>query len=203
MENMNSVLGSVLKLINNNIDAMEAPWMKRIAGNVEQFHRTTLILLFLVYTQPIIFNSSSSLLEPYFLPVSQRLKDKCEDLYNQEQSLKHATRLESSEREDLESTLMKVKKKNHSSNFAFHRTFSSTFENYEILVRDLYAFGPLLIKYVDIQRSNWLKNGDLCADHLYNNMAEVFSTWCKSKVRTFFHLTKVSDCHVRSTKKRL
>ncbi|CAF3588224.1 unnamed protein product, partial [Rotaria sp. Silwood2] len=28
---MNSVLGSVLKLINNNIDAIEAPWMKRIA----------------------------------------------------------------------------------------------------------------------------------------------------------------------------
>lgn len=31
-EHMNSVLGSVLKLINNNIDAPEAPWMKRIAG---------------------------------------------------------------------------------------------------------------------------------------------------------------------------
>ena len=29
---MNSVLGSVLKLINNNIDTVEAPWMKRIAG---------------------------------------------------------------------------------------------------------------------------------------------------------------------------
>ncbi|CAF1378994.1 unnamed protein product, partial [Rotaria sp. Silwood1] len=31
---MNSVLGNVLKLINNNIDAMEAPWMKRIAGKI-------------------------------------------------------------------------------------------------------------------------------------------------------------------------
>ena len=29
---MNSVLGSVLKLINKNLDAIEAPWMKRIAG---------------------------------------------------------------------------------------------------------------------------------------------------------------------------
>jgi len=143
-EYMNSILGSVLKLINNNIDAAEAPWMKRIA----------------VYTQAIILNSSTTLIEPYFLPVSQRLKEKCEDLYGQEQSLKHATRLESSEREDLESNLMK---------------------NYEILVRDLYAFGPLLIKYVDMHRSYWLKNGDLHADLLYNNMAEVFSTWCKSK----------------------
>jgi hypothetical protein len=37
------------------------------------------------------------------------LKLKCEDLYTQEQSLNHATRLESSDREDLESNLMKVK----------------------------------------------------------------------------------------------
>lgn len=69
-----------------------------------------MLCLFSVYTQAIILNSSTSLLEPYFLPVSQRLKAKCEDLYNQEQSLKHATRLESSEREDLESTVMKVGK---------------------------------------------------------------------------------------------
>jgi hypothetical protein len=64
------------------------------------------------YTQAIILNSSTSLSEPYLLPVSKRLKAKCEDLYNQEQTLKHATRLESSEREDLESNLMKVNKIN-------------------------------------------------------------------------------------------
>jgi len=66
------------------------------------------IIFFEVYTQTIIFNSSTNLLEPYFLPVSHRLKLKCEVLYTQEQSLKHATRLESSDREDLESNLMKV-----------------------------------------------------------------------------------------------
>ncbi|CAF4727286.1 unnamed protein product, partial [Rotaria sp. Silwood2] len=112
------------------------------------------------YTQTIIFNCSINLVEPYFLPVSQRIKSKCEDLYAQEQSLKNATRLESSEREDLELDLMK---------------------DYEILVRDIYAFGPLLIKYVDIHRSYWLKNSDIHAEELYNNMAEVFSIWCKSK----------------------
>lgn len=55
-------------------------------------------------------------------------------------------------------------------------------KNYEILVRDVYAFGPLLIKYVDIHRSYWLKTGDHYAEQLYNDMAEVFSTWYKSKV---------------------
>ncbi len=67
-----------------------------------------------IFTQTIIFNSSPSLLEPYFLPVSQRLKLKCEDLYTHEETLKHATRLESSEREDLETNLMKVRKTNYS-----------------------------------------------------------------------------------------
>jgi hypothetical protein len=108
---MNSVLGSVLKLINNNIDAPEAPWMKRIAGKKYYLSKNLFIVFFKVYTQAIILNSSTSLLQPYFLPVSQRLKAKCEDLYNQEQTLKHATRLESSEREDLESNLMKVRRK--------------------------------------------------------------------------------------------
>ena len=90
---MNSVLGSVLKLIHKNIDENAAPWMKRIA----------------VYTQTIIFNSSTSLLEPCFLPVSQSLRTKCEELYGQKLSLKHATRLKSTDREDMESNLMKVK----------------------------------------------------------------------------------------------
>jgi ryanodine receptor 2 len=107
---MNSVLGSVLKLINNNIDATEAPWMKRIAGKIWFTYDKWTYWFCEVYTQTIISNSLPSLLERYFLPVSQRLKLKCEDLYAQEQSLKHATRLESSEREDLESNLIKVKR---------------------------------------------------------------------------------------------
>jgi hypothetical protein len=83
--------------------------MKRIAGKRLVSWEKLIFKLFIeVYTQTIIFNSSTSLLEPYFLPVSERLKLKCDDLYTQEQSLKYATRLESSDREDLESSLMKV-----------------------------------------------------------------------------------------------
>ncbi|CAF5042296.1 unnamed protein product, partial [Rotaria magnacalcarata] len=159
---MNSVLGSVLKLINNNVDAVEAPWMKRIA----------------VYTQSIIFNSSPNLIEPSFLPVSERIKIKANDLYSQEQSLKNATRLESSEREDIESNLMK---------------------GYEILVRDIYAFEPLLIKYVDIHRSHWLKHSDIYAANLYNNIAEVFSVWCRSKYLKREELNFVTTNNIDNT----
>jgi hypothetical protein len=45
---MNSVLGSVLKLINNNIDAPEAPWMKRIAGKRNNFSKKNCLSIFLL-----------------------------------------------------------------------------------------------------------------------------------------------------------
>lgn len=94
----------------------------------------------------------------------------------QEQALKHATRLESSDREDLETNLRKV-------NYSIVSIILIDFlQNYETLVRNLYAFGPLLIKYVDIHRSYWLKHSDVSAEELYNNMGEVFSIWCISKV---------------------
>lgn len=64
---------------------------------------------FTVCTQAIIFNSSPNLVEPSFIPVSQRIKLKSDDLYTQEQALKTATRLESSERENIELNLMKVR----------------------------------------------------------------------------------------------
>lgn len=31
-------------------------------------------------------------------------------------------------------------------------------EDWQLLVRDIYAFYPLLIKYVDLQRNHWLRN---------------------------------------------
>lgn len=65
-------------------------------------------LLFEVYTQAIMFNSSTNLLQPYFVPLSSCLKAKCDNIYAREQSLKHATRLESIDREDQEADLMKV-----------------------------------------------------------------------------------------------
>ena len=51
---MNSVLGSVLKLINNNIDAPEAPWMKRIAGK-KYYLSKNLFIVFLKFTHKPLF----------------------------------------------------------------------------------------------------------------------------------------------------
>ena len=49
-------------------------------------------------------------------------------------------------------------------------------------MRDIYAFYPLLIKYVDQQRNHWLKNNVVEAEDLYNHVADIFNTWSKSQV---------------------
>lgn len=51
-----------------------------------------------------------------------------------------------------------------------------------MLIRNIYAFYPLLIKYVDLHRAYWLKNPDVHSERLYYNIAEVFSLWLLSKM---------------------
>lgn len=46
----------------------------------------------------------------------------------------------------------------------------------------MYAFYPLLIKYVDLHRSSWLKSPNSDAEHLYLCIADVFNLGSKSHV---------------------
>lgn len=55
-------------------------------------------------------------------------------------------------------------------------------KDFEILIRNIYAFYPLLIKYVDLHKSYWTKNPDEHSEKLYYNIAEVFNLWLKSKM---------------------
>lgn len=59
-------------------------------------------------------------------------------------------------------------------------------EDWHLLVRDIYAFYPLLIKYVDLQRNHWLRHNVAEAEDLYNHVAEIFNTWSKSQVNIYF-----------------
>ena len=83
-------------------------------------------------------------------------------MYNREISIRTTTRnLDSSEREKIENELQK---------------------DFEILIRNIYAYYPLLIKYVDLHRAFWLKYPDTDSEHLYYSIAEVFTIWLKSKM---------------------
>jgi ryanodine receptor 2 len=107
-------------------------------------------------------NSTPSLLPDYFLPVSHKIAEKASILYQREVFLKMSTRnVDSADRESIETDLQK---------------------DYEILIRNLYAFYPLLIKYVDMHRTYWLKYPDEHSERLYYHIAEVFNLWLKSKM---------------------
>ncbi|KAG7222685.1 hypothetical protein INR49_026294, partial [Caranx melampygus] len=53
-------------------------------------------------------------------------------------------------------------------------------DEFAVLCRDLYAFYPMLIRYVDINRSRWLKEPDADSTELFRMVAEIFILWCKS-----------------------
>lgn len=90
---MNQTLGYILRLVSNNIEVKNAPWMNTIAS----------------FSQSIISTSTSTdLLERNFLPVSAKIVEKARELIQREMSMKTFTRnVDSTDRESIESDLQK------------------------------------------------------------------------------------------------
>lgn len=112
------------------------------------------------YTQQIIINSSEELLKDPFLPLAERVKKRVDNMYHKEESLRGFLKSSTDDTSQVESQIQ---------------------EDWQLLVRDIYSFYPLLIKYVDLQRNHWLKNNIPEAEELYNNVAEIFNIWSKSQ----------------------
>ena len=62
-------------------------------------------------------------------------------------------------------------------------------EEWNLIARDIYAFYPLLIKYVDIQRNHWIRNNVEEAEVIYNAAGEIFNIMKQSSVSDFSFLT--------------
>lgn len=136
-----------------------------------------------VYVQPIISKARADLLRSHFLPTLEKLKKKTVKVVSEEELLKADGRGDTQEAELL------------------------ILDEFAVLCRDLYAFYPMLIRYVDnnrqahedkepvacrIQgklkcevfncRSRWLKEPDADSNELFRMVAEIFILWCKSHV---------------------
>ncbi|XP_063078860.1 ryanodine receptor 3-like isoform X3 [Engraulis encrasicolus] len=139
-EHLNTLLGNILKLLNNNLGIDEAPWMKRLA----------------VFTQPIICMAGPALLKSHYLPTLEKMKKKTVKVVSEEEALKAETK------GDTQAAELQI------------------LDEFAVLCRDLYAFYPMLIRYVDNFRSTWLKEPDADSTMLFNMVAEIFILWCKS-----------------------
>ncbi|XP_055904498.1 ryanodine receptor isoform X9 [Eupeodes corollae] len=112
------------------------------------------------YTQQIIINTSEELLKDPFLPLAERVKKRTENMYHKEESMRGFIKSATDDTSQVETQLQ---------------------EDWQLLVRDIYSFYPLLIKYVDLQRNHWLKDNIPEAEELYNHVAEIFNIWSKSQ----------------------
>lgn len=81
-----------------------------------------------VYTQPIISKAGADLLRTHFLPTLEKLKKKTVKVVSEEELLKSETRADTQEAE------------------------LQILDEFAVLCRDLYAFYPMLIRYVDNNR---------------------------------------------------
>ncbi|XP_013867545.1 ryanodine receptor 3 [Austrofundulus limnaeus] len=109
-----------------------------------------------VYVQPIISKARADLLKSHFLPTLEKLKKKTVKVVAEEELLKADCKGDTQEAELL------------------------ILDEFAILCRDLYAFYPMLIRYVDNNRSRWLKEPDIDSNELFRMVAEIFILWCKS-----------------------
>uniref|UniRef100_A0A4W6FDX3 Ryanodine receptor 2 n=1 Tax=Lates calcarifer TaxID=8187 RepID=A0A4W6FDX3_LATCA len=109
-----------------------------------------------VFSQPIISKAKPELLKTHFLPLMEKLKKVTAVVLMDEEHSKAEGRGEMSETELL------------------------IMDEFTILVRDLYAFYPLLIRFVDYNRARWLKESSPEAEELFRMVAEVFIFWAKS-----------------------
>ncbi|XP_039761395.1 ryanodine receptor isoform X13 [Pararge aegeria] len=112
------------------------------------------------YTQQIIINSSEELLRESFLPLAERVRKRTDTMFHKEESLRGFIKSSTDDTSQVESQIQ---------------------EDWQLLVRDIYSFYPLLIKYVDLQRNHWLRNNVPEAEELYNHVAEIFNIWSKSQ----------------------
>ncbi|XP_053461568.1 ryanodine receptor 2 isoform X3 [Nycticebus coucang] len=109
-----------------------------------------------VFSQPIINKVKPQLLKTHFLPLMEKLKKKAALVVSEEEHMKAEARGDMSEAELL------------------------ILDEFTTLARDLYAFYPLLIRFVDYNRAKWLKEPNPEAEELFRMVAEVFIYWSKS-----------------------
>lgn len=151
----------------NHVTMITADHMNQLLKNVLKMIRKNIgndnaswMTRIAAYTQQIIINSSEELLNDPFLPLAERVRKRVENMYHKEESLRGFLKSSTDDTSQVESQIQ---------------------EDWSLLVRDIYSFYPLMIKYVDQQRNHWLKDSIPQAEELYNHVAEIFNIWSKSQ----------------------
>lgn len=135
-QHVSDLLGHILCIIQNHLGDCQSDWMKRLPGTHIHFLDILINILYStktalndisVFSQSIICRASSQLLKTSFLPLMEKLRKKAEFVLLEEEKMK-------SKGFDISDAQLQIQ------------------EKFTVLVRDLYAFYPILITYVDSNR---------------------------------------------------
>ncbi|CAB3399073.1 unnamed protein product [Caenorhabditis bovis] len=102
----------------------------------------------------IIQNVTCDPVREYILPIAERLRRMSEKAYKEEEH----TRTHPDDADE-----------------------GTVAEDNARLVRDTYAFFPILMKYTDLHRAQWLKSPTWETDGVYENVAVIFRIWSQSQ----------------------
>lgn len=137
-EHLNQLLGSIMKIVVNNLGIDEASWMKRLAGELslkQQWSAPEFLApltkrchFLLVFSQPIVSRAKPEMLKSHFIPTMEKLKKRTSKVVAEEDHLRMEGKTEADEED------------------------GTIRDEFAVLCRDLYALYPLLIRYIDNNR---------------------------------------------------
>merc|ERR1712029_732704 len=107
----------------------------------------------------IIINTSEELLKDY-LPLTEKIRSAVTKMYEKEENLRGYLKAAADDASQIEGEIL---------------------EEWNLIIRDIYAFYPLMIKYVDIQKNYWIRENVEEAEQLYNHAGEIFNVMSASE----------------------
>uniref|UniRef100_A0AC34QR18 Ryanodine receptor n=1 Tax=Panagrolaimus sp. JU765 TaxID=591449 RepID=A0AC34QR18_9BILA len=106
------------------------------------------------FAVPIIQHVTCDPVKDFLLPIAERLRKMAEKAYKEEERMR-------THPDDADE--------------------GTVAEDNARLVRDVYAFFPILMKYTDLHRAKWLKSPTWESDGVYENVAVIFKIWSLSQ----------------------
>lgn len=127
-----------------------------------------------VHAQQIIINTSEDLLKDPILPLAEKVRKRVETVFHKEESCRAYLKAAADDASQVEGEIQ---------------------EEWGLVAKDIYAFYPLLIKYVDLQRAQWIRHNVHEAESLYNHVGEIFNILTTSTVRACMLLLCFGQSH--------
>ena len=166
-DNVDPKGGSHITMITSeNLNTLLKIVLKLIMKNVGNSEAEWMSRIALISTQ-IIINTSEELLKDPFLPLMDKIRTATTKMFEKEENLRGYLKAAADDASQIEGEIQ---------------------EEWNLIARDIYAFYPLLIKYVDLQRTHWIRNNIEEAETIYNAAGEIFNIMKESSVSiyTFF-----------------